>query len=198
MKNFSLKLIAFIVLISVSVLPAKAYSFASGGFFYNLLPAAGEVEITSEVDGNTPSYTGVLHIPEQVFYNGVNYKVTAIGNRAFANSEVTGVDIPNSITTIGEGAFYFANKLANITLPLGLTSVSKSMLEGTAISNIAIPEGVTVIKNGAFQTCTNLHTVLLPSTLNQIEAYGFNNCHSLKEIYCAAKRPQRLMVGQYP
>lgn len=65
------------------------------------------------------------------------------------------------------------------------------MLAGTAIENIAVPEGVTTIGYGAFQSCLQLRTVMLPSTLTLIDAYGFNNCQSLFEIYCAAPLPPK-------
>ncbi len=50
---------------------------------------------------------------------------------------------------------------------------------------------MTSVGYGAFQSCASLHTVMLPSTLTFIDAYGFNNCHSLAEIYCAAATPPK-------
>ena len=53
------------------------------------------------------AYSGNIIIPETVEYNGHNYKVTCIGNKAFDEcTSLTSVTIPNGVTTIDDGAFY--------------------------------------------------------------------------------------------
>ncbi len=175
-------------LAATAALGAHAQTFEASGIYYTVT-SDYEVEVAQAVQDGASLYSGVVLIPETVNYAGFNYTVAAIAQEAFAYSAVTEVQIPNTVTTIGESAFAYAEKLASITLPLHLSQVSKTMLAGTAITNIAIPEGVTTIGYGAFQSCPNLHTVMLPSTLTLIESYGFNNCHSLFEIYCAAPTP---------
>ncbi len=167
---------------------AQAQTFEASGLYYTVT-GDDEVEVAQAWQDGASLYSGVILIPEAVNYAGFNYTVTGIAQEAFAQSKITEVQIPNTVTTIGESAFAYAEDLTSITLPLHLSEVSKMMLAGTAITNIAIPEGVTTIGYGAFQSCPNLHTVMLPSTLSRIESYGFNNCHSLFEIYCAAPTP---------
>lgn len=169
---------------------AVAQQFDAAGLRFNVTGDT-EVEVTQAWEDGASLYSGVVIIPETVNYNGGNYSVTAIGKEAFAHSKVTEVQIPNSVTTIGESAFAYSESLKNITLPLYLNAVSKTMLAGTSIENIVIPEGVTTIGYGAFQSCLQLRTVMLPSTLTLIDAYGFNNCQSLFEIYCAAPNPPK-------
>ena len=51
-------------------------------------------------------YSGNVVIPESIIYNGTSYPVTGIGASAFYEcSGLTSVTIPNSVTSIGEGAF---------------------------------------------------------------------------------------------
>lgn len=169
---------------------AVAQEFEAGGLRYNVI-SDNQVEVAPAVVNGTNNYNGVVLIPETVNYAGSNYTVSNIAIEAFAHSSVTEVQIPNSVTTIGESAFAYAENLRSITLPVGLKTVSKTMLAGTAIENIAVPEGVTTIGYGAFQSCLQLRTVMLPSTLTLIDAYGFNNCHNLFEIYCAAPNPPK-------
>lgn len=169
---------------------ASAQQFEASGLYYNVISDT-EVEVAPAVSDGTSLYHGVVLIPETVNYGGGNYTVSQIAAEAFARSGVTEVQIPNSVTTIGESAFAYAEALRSITLPLHLKAVSKTMLAGTSIENIVIPEGVTTIGYGAFQSCLQLRTVMLPSTLTLIEAYGFNNCQNLFEIYCAAPLPPK-------
>ena len=171
-----------------AVLGAVAQDFKAGELYYNVT-SDDEVEVARAWVDGASVYKGVVIIPESVFHNGSNYVVTGIAASAFERSGVTEVQIPNTVTTIGESAFAYAESLSSITLPMYLEAVSKTMLAGTAIENIAVPEGVTTIGYGAFQSCPYLRTVFLPSTTKLIDAYGFNNCHSLFEIYCAAPMP---------
>ena len=54
----------------------------------------------------TKDYSGDVVIPETVVYNEIPYSVTSIGNSAFYNcSDLTSVTIPNSVTTISSEAF---------------------------------------------------------------------------------------------
>ena len=75
-------------------------------------------------------YKGAMVIPEGV---------TRIGDNAFANCfSLTSIEIPNNVTVIGNGAFWFA----------GLTS-------------IVIPDSVTVIGNDVFSSCTSLKEIIV-------------------------------------
>ena len=172
------------------LLPANGLSqnFEADGLYYNII-GTGKVEVAKEPDNAHDLYNGVICIPESVTHDGTAYDVVRIGDSAFSNSGATDVQIPNSVIEIGDNAFQYAQKLTSITLPSGITEIPKAAFEGTSISAIAVPEGVTVVGEGAFQTCSNLETVFLPSTSQTIEAYGFNNCQMLHEIYCPAITP---------
>ncbi len=176
----------------LGTLSASAYDFKSNGIFYSFIKGkSGEVAVDRKAADGQNNYTGVQLIPEKVTHGNATYTVTAIADSAFYKSGVTEVQIPNTVTTIGESAFAYAESLTSITLPTGLKAISKTMLAGSAITSVMVPEGVTSVGYGAFQSCASLHTVMLPSTLTFIDAYGFNNCHSLAEIYCAAATPPK-------
>lgn len=175
---------------AVAAMGAWAQQFEAAGLHYNVT-GNSTVEVAQAWENGASQYGGVVLIPESVTYDGHSYTVASIAKEAFARSGVTEVQIPNSVATIGESAFAYAEALHSITLPLHLKAVSKTMLAGTAIENIAIPEGVTTIGYGAFQSCPQLRTVMLPSTITLIDAYGFNNCTNLFEIYCAAPTPPK-------
>ena len=73
--------------------------------YYNYINNGTELEVSFS-GSKYDSYTGNVVIPEEVTFMNRTRKVTSIGNYAFYDcSNVTSVTIPNSVTSIGEGAF---------------------------------------------------------------------------------------------
>ena len=163
----------------------------AGGIYYNIISDT-QVAVTSAYYDGVNHYEGCIILPERVYCDGVNYDVTAIAPRAFWQSGVTQVQIPNSVTMIGEAAFAEAENLTDITLPLGLTAVSRYMLAGTAVRNVALPERVTSIGKGAFEDCSYLETIYLPLSLRSIGDGAFGYCNRLSEVYSDASTPPQL------
>ena len=111
---------------------------------------------------------GLLSIPESLLNNCTNLKE---------------VVIPESVTTIGNHAFFGCASLEKINLPAGLTEISQSLLGGcTALSEITIPDGVTAIGDSAFQKCASLTEIVLPQGLRRIDGEAFFGCTGLSYI----------------
>ena len=88
------------IIVLLSTLTASASKIEIDGIFYNFDASTKEAEVTSG------TYTDSVTIPETVIYNGVTYSVTKIGVAAFFHCfSLTSVTIPNSVTSIGNGAF---------------------------------------------------------------------------------------------
>ena len=172
--------------------PAAAQDIVANGICYNIISDT-QVEVAPAWDGVVNRYQGIIILPERVHCDGVNYEVAAIAPRAFWQSGVTEVQIPNSVTMIGDAAFADADQLTDITLPLGLTAVSRYMLAGTAVTSVVLPEGVTDIGQGAFEDCSLLRSVYLPASLRDIGEGAFAYCANLTDLYSDAALPPLTM-----
>ena len=89
--------------------------------------------------------------------------VTTIGESAFYNcTGLASIDIPNSVTTIGEGAFYNCTGLMNVNIGNSVKRIRSVVFNDCAsLTNISIPESVTHIDGFAFDDCTNLKTLVI-------------------------------------
>ena len=110
--------------------------------------------------------------------------VTEIGDYAFHNFlELKKINIPNSVTRIGEGAFYLCSSLVGITIPNSVTSIgNKAFFECSSLTNITIPESVTSIEEDAFCDCSSLTSITIPNGVTSIESGAFRRCSSLTNI----------------
>jgi len=86
--------------------------------------------------------------------------VASIGDYAFAETGITSVVLPNSVTSIEEGAFTNCKRLASINIPNNVTSIEEwAFRDCTSLTSINIPNSVTDIVEGAFLGCTSLTAI---------------------------------------
>ena len=104
--------------------------------------------------------------------------VTSIENGAFYGcSFLNSVLIPKSVISIGEGAFEFCSSLSSVVLPDGVTSIGKSAFRGCrSLSDIVIPDGVTSIGDYAFNGCESLTGIVIPDSVTSIGTWTFEGC----------------------
>ena len=87
------------------------------------------------------------------------------------STEVTSVNIPNGVTSIGSLAFGGYTSLIRITVPDSVTSIgSVAFTSCTNLASIIIPESVTSIGRGAFSDCTRLAHIYYTGTQEQWNA----------------------------
>lgn len=114
--------------------------------------------------------------------------VTTIGEYAFYySSKLTSVIIPKSVTSIESSAFQFCKKIASFELPEVLESIGNNAFANCeAVKSFVIPNTVTSIGRYAFQKCKALQAVTIGSSVNTIGRNAFTNCNSLTSVICLA------------
>jgi hypothetical protein len=164
-------------------------------------------------DGKTCTVTGVgtctdtsIYVPEQID----GYKVTAIGESAFASSKtLKSIYLPDGLELIGEYAFASCRNLDNIRVPDSIKIVANNALSGTDDLNfkeydaadyigndenpyLVLVRGTSevekispttkVIYNGAFSRAYEIEELTLPEGLTYIGGSAFYGCIELKKI----------------
>lgn len=106
----------------------------------------------------------------------IPFGVTVIGEGAFADSDLTGVSIPQSVVRIERGAFRGCEDLGDVVLPEGLLYLGDEAFLGCdGLYSIAIPDSVTEIGCDVFSWCMSLKEVRLGKGLKKIPNAAFFN-----------------------
>ena len=160
-----------------------------GKVFYNAGTSGSGIDV---VFGDS-----VKRIPTYAFYVSdssyrpkiksvtIGNSVTSIGDYAFyCCTGLTSVTIGNSVTSIGGSAFY--NTAWYNAQPFGDVYAGKVYYKykGTMPENtiIVIKDGTKGIADSAFHNCTGLTSVTIPNSVTSIGDSAFNSCRCLKDI----------------
>ena len=163
----------------VGFVNAQSGTFTVGDLNYRVNDDNVSVTVTGHVDGYNAQ--GPLVIPASVSYEGHNYAVTVIGNTAFMYCfYLTSLTIPNSVTTIEEGAFsYCSGFTGDLVIPNSVVTIEPSAFF-TCYSfdgDLVIGNSVTTIGDYAFDDCNGMHGVLnIPSNVTSIGLDAFRYC----------------------
>ncbi len=96
---------------------------------------------------------------------------------------LTSITIPNSVTNIGNNAFYGCSGLISVTIPDNVTSIGSSAFNiCSSLTSVTIPNSVTSIGRNAFSGCSSLTSVTIPNGVTSIGDYPFSGCSSMTSV----------------
>lgn len=116
-------------------------------------------------------------------------QLKSIGLAAFYGTEqlypkFKEIQIPDSVDTIGSGAFFYCQNLERITLPSALQTLSSVTFYGcAALSEVTFPASLKTIESSVFDGCRNLSEVKLPASLTAIQSSVFHRCSAKTVFY---------------
>ena len=104
--------------------------------------------------------------------------------------EITELEIPSSINTIKDYAFYGCSGLTSVEIPNSVKEIGYSAFYGcVSLTSVTIPNSVTEIGGGAFIFCISLTNVVIGNSLSKIGDNAFGFCYELETVYCYAVTP---------
>ena len=153
-------------------------------------------------EGNSNGYKTITSVNIPSMIDG--YTITKINNNAFCadynsnyshcmqSANLTNVTIPDSVTTIGDGAFnrnqltsvtipnsvtylsgFYGNQLTEIVIPNSVTTIGSSAFGGNQLTSITIPSSVTTIDSAAFAE-NQITSVIIPDSVTTIGSSAFH------------------------
>lgn len=149
--------------------------------------------------------SGDIEIPEMLDER----TVTGICKSGFNNIPITGVTIPDTVTSIAPLAFANCLSLSKIDIPDTVTSMGEIAFSNTAFEtkllkesdpdfviindnilylytgskrDVEVPDGISVIANSAFANNENLASVTLPDGVKHIGSNAFEKCPNLTKM----------------
>ena len=99
-------------------------------------------------------------------YKGEKYEYE-IGSAFSGNTDITNINIPDSVTRICDSAFSGCSYIFEVVIGTGVTSIG----------------------NYAFYECNDLTTIKIPESVTNIGDSAFNNCSKLNEVEFLSKTP---------
>jgi hypothetical protein len=169
-------------LTSVSI-PNAVTKIDGGAFaFCNKL---GRVDITDLEAWCNIENSGAFSTEYWLFLNGIKItnleipkSITKIGDYVFSYcSGLTSVSIPSTITEIGKGAFNNCSSLTSIEIPNSVTEIGAYAFGCCwGLTSIELPDSIATISDGLLQYCNNLTTVTIPKSVTSIGEYAFFGC----------------------
>ena len=168
-------------------IPNSVTSIGDGAFF--ACNSLAEVVIPNSVvyiNGN-PFYAwlGKLEClsPSFVYENNILFNKDKSRIISFRNQKQTSYVIPNSVTSIGEYAFFACNSLAEVVIPNSVTNIGdRAFSFCSSLAEVVIPNSVTSIGEYAFFACNSLAEVVIPNSVTNIGDHAFSGCSSLAEV----------------
>lgn len=161
--------------------------FVDGDWLFSINPGTDHEVTVQDYRPNNGNFNiddiTEVTLPSSAVYDGENYSVTVLGKCLFSSVYVYG----NYTDRWGHETF---TKLRNVDIPESVTEIGESAFNGcSSLESVTIPPSVTVIGQWAFSDCSSLTAVAIPASVAEIGTGAFRRCKSLQVISVEAGNP---------
>ncbi|MBD5364044.1 MAG: leucine-rich repeat domain-containing protein [Bacteroides sp.] len=133
--------------------------------------------------GNDTYYVGKIVVPSSITVNGVTYTVTSLGRYAFCESNITEIQLPNTLTEICDYAFHACMTLQSVGDMPALNSIGNlAFLSCSALMSVGDMPALNSIGRSTFENCSALISVGDMPALNSIGNEAFRGCSTLISV----------------
>lgn len=140
---------------------------------------SGDGPIKDFTADNPSPFTDIGNTYDLIIEEGVS----RIGNRAFYRSSVTEIDLPESVRSFGQFAFYNCANLARVTMGTSVALIDAGAFQAcSALKEITLSSGLYTLQNGAF-IGTGLTTITIPAQCSYVGKTAFQLCSDMKTCY---------------
>lgn len=187
------------LLITLTKLVNAADIVEINGIFYDLKPVkVGTASVTYDPTVvNRKEYSGSVIIPSEIEYDGNTYKVNEIGTYAFMGCrELTSVELPEGLITIGFGGFDGCSGLQTINIPSTVTTIMQwAFRDCTSLTGVNITDieawcnidfddygNPLYYSNHLIINGVDTENLVIPDDVTTIKSRVFNGFASLKSV----------------
>ena len=98
-------------------------------------------------------------------------------------NSITEVNLPDSLQSVGDYAFYGCSSVKVFDLPDSITTIGNYAFAGcSGAKTIDLPEELLHIGRYAFQGCTGVDFAIIPDKVRDIGDYAFQDCTALDSV----------------
>ena len=109
--------------------------------------------------------------------------ITTIGDNAFTATNIYELNIPDSVKTIGDGAFISCDKLQKVTMGDSVTKIGTGAFQSCGeLTSIRLSNNLTEIPESMLYNCPKITKVTLPAKIKKIGKGAFCLCKNLKDV----------------
>jgi len=199
MKNFTRFFTTVFLCFVTTIAVEAATNFTYGGIRFRTADGV-TCEVNLPASGKT--YAGDIVVPATASSN--NYKdmpVVGVLPSAFSGcDELTSVELPESVTSIGDYAFQYCEKLTSVKMPGVRTIGHWAFSNCSSLEGVDFAEGLESIGNCCFDK-VKFTEIELPSTLKKLGGFPFegNNKEDgtpkVVRVVCKATTPPEIKKG---
>lgn len=175
-KKAAIIVLSLMLCLCVCVQANAAAVYVVNGYAYNIL------NNTSIAICGWEGESTDLVIPNAL----VNRTVVSVASRALKdNTALTSVDFSNAhyLNTIEMEAFDGCTSLTRVDLPRTVTAMGESVFQNcTSLQAVDIHARVTSVPEMCFYNCSSLSAVSLSPTITEIRKFAFGNCTALEYV----------------